>query len=109
MRRHLAPVALPFPLREIIERQFARRDAAPENEPAIAIIGDDIIALRHGYAECGQPFMSHSRNVEMSFALAIEILLAQIAVPALQQDREQAQFVFSIKSGHVGAKMLIET
>ena len=34
----------------------------------------------------------------MAFALAIEILLAQIAVPAFEQDGEKAKFVFFAQS-----------
>src|SRR5205814_3501742 len=51
MRRHLASVTLTFALREIIEREFARRHAATEHERAVAIVRHDVIALDHGHAE----------------------------------------------------------
>ncbi len=36
----------------------------------------------------------------MPFALAIQILLAQIAMPAFQQDGEETQFIFFAQNGH---------
>ena len=42
--------------------------------------------------------MAHPRNVEMTFALAIEILLPQIAVPAFEKNGEKAKFVFVAQS-----------
>jgi hypothetical protein len=48
--------------------------------------------------------MAHAGDVEMAFALAIQILLAQIPVPALEQDREKAQLIFFADSGHVGSE-----
>src|SRR2546423_694651 len=104
MGGHLAAVTLAFPLREIIQGQLARSDAAAEDEGAIPIIRHDIIAIDQGDAERRETFVAHSGNVEMSFALAIEILLAQIAVPALEQDREQTQFLFFAERGHVGSR-----
>src|SRR6185437_13032211 len=91
-----------FALREIIQGQLARSDAAPENERAVAIIRHDIIAFDHRHTKRSETFVAHSRNVEMSFALAIQILFAQIAVPALEQDREQTEFLFFAERGHVG-------
>ena len=38
--------------------------------------------------------MAHAGNVEVPFALAIQVLLAQIAVPAFEQDGEKAEFIF---------------
>ena len=105
MRRHLAPVALSFALRKIIERQLAGRDAPAQDNAAVAVVRDNVIAFLHRHAERRQPFMSHSGNVEMSFALAIQILLAQIAMPAFEQDREQAQFIFFAQNGHVGRRV----
>ena len=46
--------------------------------------------------------MSHAGNVEMSLALAIQILLAQIAVPTLQNRGQQLQLVFFAQRGHFG-------
>jgi hypothetical protein len=40
----------------------------------------------------------------MTFALAIEVLLAQIAVPALEEDRKQTQFIFFAELGHGGSE-----
>jgi hypothetical protein len=34
----------------------------------------------------GERFVPHPRNVKVAFALAIEILLAQITMPALEQN-----------------------
>ena len=39
----------------------------------------------------------------MSFALAIQILLAQIAVPAFEQNGEEAKFVFFAQSHRGGS------
>ena len=100
MRRHLAAVALAGALREIIERQFARSDAAAEDERAIAVIAGDVIAIPQLHAEGGERFVAHPGNVKMPFALAIQILLAQIAMPALEQDGQEAQFIFFAQGGH---------
>ena len=50
--------------------------------------------------ERGQTFVSHPGNVEMPFALAIQILFAQIAVAAFEQEGEEAQFIFFAQCGH---------
>src|SRR5205085_12493681 len=100
MRRHLAPVTLSFALRKIIERQFARLDSAAQHQRPIAVIRHDVIAFDHRDAERSEPFMTHPGNVEMAFALAIQVLLAQIAVPALEQDRKETQFIFFAERGH---------
>jgi hypothetical protein len=42
--------------------------------------------------------------MKMAFALAIQILLAQIAVPALEEDREKTQLIFFANGGHVGSE-----
>ena len=44
--------------------------------------------------------MPHSGNVKVAFALAIQILLAQIGMPALEHDREKAQFIFFAQLRH---------
>ena len=105
MRRHLAPVTLAFALREIIERQFARLDSAAQHQRTVAVIRHDVIAVDHRDAERSEPFMTHPGNVEMTFALAIQVLLAQIAVPALEQDRKQTQFIFLAERGHCRANI----
>ena len=100
MRRHLPSVALAFALREIIERQFARRDSAAEDQGAVAVIGTDVVALDHRDPERRQPLVAHAGHVEMPFALAIQILLAQITMPTLEENGEEAQLVFFAQSGH---------
>jgi hypothetical protein len=47
--------------------------------------------------------MAHPGNVEMAFALPIQILLAQIPVATLEQDREKTQLIFFADVGHVGS------
>jgi hypothetical protein len=44
--------------------------------------------------------VSHSRNVEMTFALAIQILLAQIGMAALENRGEKSQLIFFAQGGH---------
>jgi hypothetical protein len=44
--------------------------------------------------------MTHSRRVKMAFALPIQILLAQIGMPALEHDREKAQLIFLAQLRH---------
>jgi hypothetical protein len=100
MRRHLAAVTLAFALRKIIERQLARRDPAPEHERAVAVIRHDEIALDHRDPERRQTLVPHSRNVKMPFALAIQVLLAQIGMPALEYDCEKAQLIFFAQLRH---------
>ena len=94
MRRHLPAVALPFALREIIERQLARGHAAAEDERAVAIIPHDVIARLGLERNRRERFVPHAGNVEMPFALAIQILFAQIAMPAFEQNGEETKFVF---------------
>jgi hypothetical protein len=38
--------------------------------------------------------------MEVAFALPVEILLTEIAVPALEQNGEEAQFIFFAQCGH---------
>ncbi len=99
MRRHLPAVALPFALREIIERQLRGGDPATEHKRAVAIITADIIARIAREREGGERLVAHAGNVKVSLPLAIEILFAQIAVPAFEQDGEKAKFVF-VAQGH---------
>ncbi len=44
--------------------------------------------------------MPHAGNVKVTFALAIQILLAQIGVPALEHDLEKAQLIFFAQLRH---------
>src|SRR5687767_9998809 len=45
--------------------------------------------------------MAHARNVKVPFALPIQVLLAQIPMPAFQEDCEKAQPNFFAQFGHV--------
>jgi hypothetical protein len=101
MRRHLPPVALAFSLGEIIKRQLARGDTAAEHQRAVPVVRNDIIAFLHRDPERGQSLVAHARNVKMTFALAIQILFAKIAMPAFQEERKEAQLVFFAQFGHV--------
>jgi hypothetical protein len=100
MRRHLPSVALPFPLREIIQRQFARRNPAAEDQAAIAVLRANEVAFNHRDSERSQTFVAHSGNMEMTLALTVEILLAEITMPAFQQQGEEAQLIFFAQRGH---------
>ena len=42
--------------------------------------------------------MPHARDVEMAFALAIEILFPQIAMPAFEQNGKETKFFFFAQS-----------
>lgn len=90
-------------LRKIVEREFARLDAATEHERAIPIITADVIPIAQLNPKRGERLVPHPGNVKVTFALAIKILLAQIAVPALEDDREQTQFILFAERGHVGS------
>ena len=98
VRGHLPAVALPFALREIIERQLARSHAAAEDEGAVAIISADVITRLGRKRNRRQRFVPHARDVEMAFALAIEILFPQIAMPAFEQNGEETKFFFFAQS-----------
>jgi hypothetical protein len=100
MRRHLPSVTFTLRLCEIIDRQLPRTDAATEDQSAIAIVRDDVIVLLHLNRNGGQPFVPHAGDMEMAFALAIEILLAQIAMPALKQDGQQSQLFLPVQFRH---------
>ena len=86
MRRHLSPVTFTLGLREIIDGQLPRADSTTEHQRAIAIEGDNVIILPHLNGNGGERFVPHPGNVKVPFALAIEILLPQIAMPALDQN-----------------------
>ena len=100
--RGIWSVTLAFPLREIIQGQLARGDSAAKNERAVAIIGNDIIAVDHRHTERRETFVAHAGNMKMALSLPIQILFAQITVPALEDDREQTQFIFFGERGHSG-------
>src|ERR1051326_4468738 len=93
MRRHLAAVTFAFSLGEIVDRKLPRADAATEHERTIAIVGDNVIVLLHLNRDGRECFVPHAGDMEVTLALTIQILLAQIPVPALEQDRQKPQFV----------------
>ena len=86
MRRHLPSVAFAFGLREIIDGQLPRADSTTEYQCAIAVEGNNVIILLHLNGNGSERFVAHPRNVKVTFALAIEILLAQVTMPALKQN-----------------------
>ncbi len=47
--------------------------------------------------------MPHAGNVKMPLALPVQILLAQISVPALENRCQQSEFVFFTQLGHLGS------
>ena len=101
-------MALPFALGEIIERQLARSHAPAEDESAVAIITADVITRLGRKRNRPERLVPHARNVEMALALTIQILLAQIGVPALQHNCQQSELVFFAKSGHRGNEFVSE-
>src|SRR5213592_332437 len=100
MRWHLTTVAFSFRLREIIDRQLPRTHPATEDQSTIAIVRDDVIVLLHLNRNGSQPFVPHAGDMKMAFALAIEILLAQIAVPALEQGGQESQLFVPVQFRH---------
>src|SRR4051794_30724502 len=106
MRRHLAAVALASALREIVYRELARCDPAPEHERAIAIIPRDVIPVAQLHAERGERLVAHAADVEMSLALAIQILLTEIAMPTLENNREEAKLILFAERWHTAAPIL---
>ena len=99
VRRHLPAVTLTIRASRSNRAPAPRGDPAPEHERAVAIITADIIARVAREGERGERFVAHAGNVKVPLALAIEILFAQIAVTALEQDGEKAKFVF-VAQGH---------
>ena len=87
-------MALTFALGKIIERQLGRAYPTAEDERAVAIIAADVIVRLGRERDRGQRFVPHPGDVKMTLALAIETLFAQIAVPAFEQNGEEAKFVF---------------
>src|SRR6478735_4317425 len=100
MRRHLPTVTFTLRLCEIIDRQLPRTHPATEDQSTIAIVRDDVIVALHLDRNRGQPFVPHAGDMKMTFALAVEMLLAQIAMPALEQDRQKSQFFFPVQFRH---------
>ena len=76
------------------------RHAAAKHQPAIAIIRNDVIIRLHLNGNGGKRFVTHSGDMKVAFALAIQILLAQIGMPALKHDREKAQLIFLAQLRH---------
>src|ERR1051325_6499324 len=100
MRRHLPAAASGVAFGEVFPPELTRGHAAPEREAAIAIVGHQII-VRLGLNRNGsERFVAHARHMKMAFALAIEVLLAQIGVPALEHQTKKAQLVFLGERGH---------
>ena len=92
MRRHLPPPAAGVEFGKVFQAKLMCRHTAAEDETAITIIRNNIIVRFHLDRNRSQRFMAHSRDVKMSFALAIQILLAQIGVAALQNYFEEPKF-----------------
>src|SRR5256885_15678197 len=93
MRRHLPTVTLTLRLREIIDRQLPRTHPPTEDQSTIAIVRDDVIVLLHLNRNGREGFVPHAGDMKMAFPLAIEILLAQITMPALEQDGQKSQLL----------------
>ena len=100
VRGHHTSAAAGVALGEIFQRELFRRHPAAEHQSAISIIGNDVIARLHLRGDGRERFVPHSRNMKMAFALPDEILLAQIRVPALQNEREETQLIFFGKLRH---------
>src|SRR6059058_839886 len=75
-----------FGLREIINGQLSRADSTTEYQCAITVEGNNVIILLHLNGNGSERFVAHPGNVKVTFALAIEILLAQVTMPALKQN-----------------------
>jgi len=79
VRRHLAAAAAGVPFGEIFQAELARRHATSRTNP------DPICTARYNrpasiwIRDRRQRFVPHSRHMKVSFALAIQILLAQVA------------------------------
>ena len=86
MRGHLPPAAAGVALCKIFQAELPRGHATPKDEATVAIIRNDVIVLLHLDRDRRQPFVAHSGDVKMSFALTNQILFAQIRVPALQNN-----------------------
>ena len=71
MRRHHAPAAAGFSFRKIFQRQLARGHATTEDQAAIAIVRNNVVARIKLNRNRGQRFVSHSGDMKVAFALAI--------------------------------------
>jgi hypothetical protein len=100
MRRHHATAAAGIALGEIFERQLLRRHAAAKNQTAIAIIRHNVIVALHLHRNRGERFVSHPGHMKVPLALTIQVLLAQIGVPALQNRFEETNLIFFAERGH---------
>jgi hypothetical protein len=84
VRWHLPTAAAGVAFSEILETKLARGHSASENKTAIAIIRNNVIIRFHEKRNRRERLVAHTGDVEVSFPLTIQILLAQICVPALQ-------------------------
>ncbi len=100
VRWHLPAAASSIALGKIFQSKLARRHASSKNKAAVAIIRHDVIVLLHRDGNGSERFVPHARNVEVAFALAIQILLAQIRMPALQHRGEKPQLFFFAQRWH---------
>ena len=84
MRRHLTAAAAGIALSEIFQTELTRRHAAPQNQTPIAIVWHDVIVRLHLDRDRRQRLVTHSGNMKVTFALTIQILLAQVCVATFQ-------------------------
>ena len=100
MRRHHATAAAGIALRKIFEPEFPRRHSTTEHKSTIAIVRNDVIVRFHLHGNGCERFVSHPGNVKMTFALTIQILLAQVGVTTFEHDGEESKLVLFSQSGH---------
>ena len=100
VRRHLPAAASGIALGKIFQGKLLRGHASSKNKAAVAIIRHDVIVWLHLDGNGGERFVSHPGDMEVAFALTIQILLAQIRMPAFQHGGEKPQFFFFAQRWH---------
>ena len=100
VRRHHSPAAAGVSFREVFQTQLACGHAPAQHQAAIAIVRDNVIVRLHLDGNGRERFVAHARDMEMALALAIQVLLAQIRVPALEHDRKKTQFILLAQFRH---------
>ena len=99
MGRHLPAVRRRIALRHVVEGELLGGHAAAEDEAAVAVVGREIIVGLKLARDCGESLVAAARHVEVPLALAVEVLLAQVAMAALEDGEQQLTLELRGKDG----------
>ena len=97
--RHLPAAGRRFALRHVVEGQLLRRHPPAEHQPAVAVVRNNVIVGLQLQARRRERLMAAAGHMKVPLALAVEVFLAQVAVTAFQNRRQQPAFERGGKAG----------